>query len=253
MEVSASDESPYAPKIRVKTSPGITQIWLLKDGQTIASIVPPVTDFTIPSLDQMSGGAVFEVQATDASGLQVLFQNVHLSRPHSTVRNSGEGLLQYLYKPPIAGLDPDYRIAHCWHAVGLAVLYAEWDCVTFGARNGRVFHEQAEQSLFWDNSNVGSGQSPAIYPSIFNGSYSMSPYVGNDRFLLERCLTTGLTAYGFGLVPEDHRISNCTWPAVYTRDGASSGTASIDELNASNMWPTPRADFIGDDKLTVWP
>lgn len=251
MRVSASDESPYAPRIRVETSAGITGVWLLRDGQTIGYITPPSTDFQLPGLDNMVGGASFQVQATDSAGNQVLVENVHLSRPSGTARGNGDLLLQYMYDPPMG--DPDYRIAAYYHVAGLAVVYANWDCATFGARNGRVFHEQIEQSLFWDNSYIGAGQSPAVYPSTFNGSYAMAAYAGNDTMLLERCSTTGLTVSGWSWIPGNNRISNCTYPAQYSEDWIAAGTSAIDELNASNMFFGPPGIIIGDSAIMVWP
>jgi hypothetical protein len=250
MRVSASDESPYAPRVRVETSAGITGVWLLRDGQQIGYITPPSTDFDLPSLDNMTSGASFQVQATDNAGNQVLVENFRLTRRSGTAGAQGDLLLQFMYK----GMgDPDYRIAHYWHVAGLAVVYADWDIATFGARNGRVFHQQIEQSLFWDNSNIAFGQSAALYPTTFNGSYAMAAYAGQDTMLLERCSTTGLTAAGWSWISYNDRISNCTYPAQYSQDWVAAGTSAIDELNASNMFFAPPGIIIGDSAIMVWP
>lgn len=218
----------------------------------IGQINPPATEFTLPSLDNLvATSTAFEVQASDSTGTQLATAEAHLNRRTTSVRADGDLLLQYFKRFNPA--DGDYVIARYQHAAGLAVSYVDYDVPTNGARKGRVHHEQIEDALYWDNGNLCNGCSPAEYPTVFESSYWMTPYVGGARTTLTRTSTTGLTSQPFYSYSPNNRIANGEFVSQYAQADSTSGTVVIDDLNATTSWPPPRAFIISSGALVLRP
>ncbi len=248
--VSISDQNPHTPLLTVAYNSVVTRLRVDVGGHS-STITAPDSVFFLPSLNSYSGGATVVVTAYDAYGLEASATGSILRSP-SVSTNQNDFLLQYY--DISANLLVD-RLVHYNRGVATKFVLTDYDMPVVGERNGRVFHEQTEDGLFWSNQDLAYGLNPTPYPTSYVSRYVMHPaYMQGSpvEYFGDSCEPSGLTRQMYPQYQFPSDAGRCDYPAEFAKDGWAGATFDLAEIDGGGT-PLPAIVIGGDRVLAVEP